>query len=381
MPRVLIALIIFAASLELSCSSHDKPKKNAEQGIQVPIDYAKGFRITNFKKYQRIVVSNPWQQAKQVNLEYYLVDFKDSIPVELKGKEIIRTPISKIICLSTTHVGFLNALDENSSIQALSGAKYVSNQEVRKRIQNNEIAEIGYEQAINYELILSLKPDVVMAYGMNGEVTGTLNKLKELGIQVILNGEYLEETPLAKAEWIKFMGAFYNKQDQASSYFQTIEQHYKAICKTVESVKSKPIVLTGLPYKDTWWVAGGNSNLATLIRDAGGAYLWKENQSSGTFTVSLEEAAIRSSKADYWINCGTANSINDILTADSRFATFPPVKKRTIFNNNLIVTSEGGNDYWERGVVRPDLILADLVKIFHPEVDKDTIYNFYKPVR
>lgn len=381
MSRVLIALIILATSFELSCSSHDKSKKNTEQGIKEPIVYAKGFILANFKGYKKITVFNPWQQAKQVNLEYYLVGRSDSIPAELKGKQIIRTPISKIICLSTTHIGFLGALAETSSIQALSGVKYVSNPEVRKRIQNKEIAEIGYEQAINYELILSLKPDIVMAYGVDGEVTGTLNKLKELGIQVILNGEYLEETPLAKAEWVKFMGAFYNKQELATSYFKTIEQNYKAICKTVESLKSKPGVLTGLPYKDTWWVAGGNSNLATLIKDAGGAYLWKENQSRESFSISLEEVAISASKADYWINCGTANTINDLLATDSRFATFPPVKKRTIFNNNLIVTTEGGNDYWERGVVRPDLILADLVKIFHPESANDTIYNFYKPVR
>ncbi len=381
MPRELIALVIVACTLGLSCSNQTNSNKDSPHGIEEHIVYAKGFTLTRFNNYTKIKVYNPWQQAKKVNLEYYLVNRNDSVPAELKEKEIIRTPISKIICMSTTHLGFLSALDEVSSIQAISGTKYASNPEIIKRINNNEIKEIGYEQALNYELILKLKPDLIMVYGVNGEVTGTINKLKELGIQVVLNGEYLEETPLAKAEWIKFMGSFFNKQQKATSYFNTIEQNYKAICKAVESVKKKPFVLTGLPYKDTWWMSGGNSNLATLIRDAGANYLWKENQSRESFAVALEEVAIRSLTADYWINSGTANTLSDILAADSRIATFPPVKKRTIFNNNLISSAEGGNDYWERGVVRPDLILADLVKIFHPELANDTIYNFYKPLR
>jgi iron complex transport system substrate-binding protein len=120
--------------------------------------------------------------------------------------------------------------------------------------------------------------------------------------------------------------------------------------------------------------------VATLIQDAGGEFLWHDNTSREAFVVSLEEVVIRSARADFWINCGTVNTIDELVATDSRFLSFPQVRKKAIFNNNLMVSPGGGNDYWERGVVRPDLILADLVKIFHPESDTGKVFNFYKRI-
>ena len=343
-----------------------------------PVSYAKGFTISDNGKFRKITIVDPWQQSSGVSFEYFLVDRDKDIPAELKGKQIIRTPVQRVICLSTSHIGFLSALNEIPSLKSLSGAGLVSDPQVLKAISDKKVFDVGYDQGINYELILSLKPDMIMAYGVGGEVTGFMNKLRDLGLNVILNGEYLEETPLAKAEWIKFVGAFYNKDQEAADYFATIEKNYTTIKEKVANVKTRPVVLTGLPYKDAWWMAGGKSNLAALIGDAGGDFLWKDNQSREAFVVSLEEVVVRSAKADYWINCGTVNNLNELVATDSRFATFPQVKKKRIFNNNLQMSPGGGNDYWERGVVRPDLILDDLVKIFHPEIDSSSVFNFYK---
>ncbi len=365
-----------------SCTSGTKKGSGSiNSGRNVHVAYAKGFTITDHLKYRKITVNNPWQQSSGVRFDYYLVDEGKDIPSEIKGKEIIRTPVKSVICLSTSHVGFLSALHEISSLKALSGAGFVSDQEVQNAVLSKKIVEIGYDQGINYELILSLKPDLIMAYGVGGEVTGFLNKLRDLGLNVILNGEYLEDSPLAKAEWIKFVGAFYNKEKEADDFFSMIEKNYKEISQKVSSVKYHPVVLTGLPYKDAWWIAGGRSNVAALIKDAGGEFLWRDNTSREAFVVSLEEVVIRSAKADFWINCGTANNIEEIIATDSRFGSFPQVKKKAIFNNNLQMSPGGGNDYWERGVIRPDLILADLVKIFHPECDSGKVFNFYKRVQ
>ncbi|MCX6239586.1 MAG: ABC transporter substrate-binding protein [Bacteroidia bacterium] len=349
-------------------------------GHSLSVSYAKGFAIIDYGKYRKITVLDPWEQSTGMSFEYYLIDHEKNIPVELKGKQIIRTPVRSVICLSTSHIGFLRALNEITSLKALSGAAFVSDPEVLELVASKKVFDVGYDQGINYELILSLKPDLIIAYGVGGEVTGFINKLRDLGLNVILNGEYLEESPLAKTEWIKFVGAFYNKDQEAADYFSKIEKNYNGIKQSVISVKSRPVVLTGLPYKDAWWMAGGHSNLATLIGDAGGKFLWDENTSREAFVVSLEQVVIRSAKADFWINCGTVNTLNELLSADSRFTVFPQVRKKAIFNNNLSVSPGGGNDYWERGVVRPDLILADLVKIFHPECDSGKVFNFYKRI-
>jgi len=365
----------------ISCSSDKKKSSDTTNaGHKLSLNYAKGFSISDHGDYRKITVSDPWEKSSGINLDYYLVDRKKEIPAELSGKQIIRTPVKSVICLSTSHIGFLRALDEIGSLKALSGAGYVSDPEVQKAVADKKVFDVGYDQGINYELILSLKPDLIMAYGVGGEVTGFINKLRDLGLNVILNGEYLEETPLAKAEWIKFVGAFFNKDREAADYFSKIEKNYNEIKHSVLSVKSHPIVLTGLPYKDAWWMAGGHSNLAALISDAGGEFLWHKNTSREAFVVSLEEVVIRSAKADFWINCGTVNTLAELISTDSRFAAFSQVQKKAIFNNNLQVCAGGGNDYWERGVVRPDLILADLVKIFHPESNKSEGFNFYKRI-
>jgi len=365
----------------LGCASGTKKTPGpAINGRTTDISYARGFTISDFGRYRKITVLDPWQQSSGISFEYYLVDRDKNIPGELEGKQVIRTPVGSVICLSTSHIGFLSALNEIGSLKALSGAGFVSDPEVQKAVASKKVFDVGYDQGINYELILSMKPDLIMAYGVGGEVTGFINKLRDLGLNVILNGEYLEETPLAKAEWIKFVGAFYNKDQEAAGYFSQIEKNYNTTRQLAASANKRPVVLTGLPYKDAWWMAGGHSNLSALISDAGGEFLWKENTSREAFVVSLEEVVIRSAKADFWINCGTVNTLEELLATDSRFTAFPQVQKKAIFNNNLQVSPGGGNDYWERGVVRPDLILSDLVKIFHPECDSGKVFNFYKKI-
>ena len=382
MSRFAVILISFLVLGMSDCAPGGKSQgKAAISRKTLPVSYARGFNVENCGNYRKISVSDPWEQSKGIGFEYYLVDKTTDIPKELAGKQVIRTPVSRVICLSTSHIGFLSALHEISSLKAISGAAYVSDPEVRKAISSREISDIGYEQSINYELILSLKPDLIMAYGVGGEVTGFLNKLRDLGLNVVLNGEYLEESPLAKAEWIKYVGAYFNKEKEASEYFDRIDKNYNSVRQKVKDVKTHPVVLTGLPFKDAWWMAGGHSNLATLIRDAGGEFLWKDNTSRESFVVSLEEVVMRSAKADFWINCSTVNTIAELISTDSRFASFPQVQKKAIFNNNLRISPGGGNDYWEQGVVRPDLILSDLVKIFHPECDNGKVFNFYKSIQ
>jgi iron complex transport system substrate-binding protein len=227
---------------------------------------------------------------------------------------------------------------------------------------------------------MQLKPDAVFAFGVGSDINTQINKLKDLGIPVVLVGEYLEQSPLAKAEWIKFFGAFLAKEEMADSVYNDIQSRYEAIKLSVAKVTSKPSVLTGLPFKDTWWMAGGQSNLAVLINDAGGNFLWRENISKEAFPVSLEEVFLRASKADFWINCGSVNNLNELLAFDLRFSALPAVKKSQVYNNNLHSTPVGGNDYWESGVVHPDLVLKDLVRIFHPELSVNENFSYYKKV-
>lgn len=376
-----IAVFILCLSCLCSCVSEPKRRKPTKEGTenQLPVE-ATGFTIQKFDGYRKVTVVNPWQKSNDNLFDYYLVERGSKIPEALKGQPIFFTPLQKVICLSTTHVGFLDALGETASLSGLSGCNYISNPEVKKGIEANRIREVGYERGLNYEMILQLKPDVVFAYGVGSEISVQINKLRDLGIPVVLVGEYLEKSPLAKAEWIKFFGAFFAKEAMADSVYNHIKSGYEAVKSAVSNAANKPNVLTGLPFKDTWWMAGGQSNLAVLISDAGGKFLWQENSSSEAFPVSLEEVFLRAATADYWINCGIVQSKKELITFDARFSELSAVQKSQVYNNNLRSVPGGGNDYWESGVVRPDLVLADMVRILHPELSTKREFFYYRKI-
>ena len=341
-------------------------------------DYAHGFSITDSSVYTKLTVFSPWESAGDIRFNYYLV------PESYAGqpfKGAIRIPVRKVICLSTSHVAFVSALGEAGKICGVSGVQYISDSIVRERIEKDEIHDVGYDQSMNYELIVKLHPDVVFAYGVGSEVTGFLNRLKDLGIPVVLDAEYLEQTPLGKAEWIRFIAAFFDEENKGDSIFKAVEENYTALKAKVADCKQRPVVMTGMPYKDQWWVPGGRAYLAAMIKDAGATYLWRDNTSEESFVVSPEQMIVQGEKADFWIHTGFVNSLEGVAGFDGRFTSFPPYRNGKVYNNDLRMSPGGGNDFWESGVVHPDLILIDLISIFHPEIAGEHSLYYYRKLK
>ncbi|WP_372947980.1 ABC transporter substrate-binding protein [Mariniphaga sp.] len=337
--------------------------------------YAHGFQIDKKESITSLTVFNPWEKAENVSVQYFLVEKNKPVPDSLVGKRIIRTPVERVICLSTTHIGFLDALEETTSVVGISGSQYVSNQKVRKRMEEGEVPDVGYGQNLNYELMVSQKPELVLVYGIGSEVTSYVRKLEELEIPVVMVAEYLEETPLGKAEWIKFFGALFKKENEAQHYFEQVENEYHRLKKHAAETTEKPKVLVGSPYKDSWWIPGGNSYLANLIADAGGDYLGKTNPSNESYVISFEHALALAGEADVWINIGNLASKDEILSTDERFKNFKVFNNGKLFNNIKRLSQHGGNDFWESGTVNPHAVLHDLIAVFHPELaEKDMVY-------
>lgn len=337
--------------------------------------YAHGFKIENHSNYTKLTVTSPWEKAGNISYHYYLVPEGTSID---SLKEAIIIPVKRVICLSTTHLGFISELGSIDKICGISGAKYVSNTFLKDRIKKGEVPDVGYDQSLNYEMIVNLKPDVVFAYGVGSEIVGFVNRLKDLGIPVVLNAEYLEQSPLGKAEWIKFIAPFFNKGKLGDSIFSSVEANYLLHKKSVENCTTRPSVMTGMPYKDQWWVPGGKAYLATILKDAGADYLWKDNASDESFVVSPEQMIVEAERADFWLHTGFITSLNGVAGFDSRYSNFKPFREKRVYNNDLRLTADGGNDFWESGVVRPDLILEDLISIFHPEISREHQLYYYR---
>ncbi len=373
---VLLLVFIFF----VSCIQDQSAKKNRKQkkGVGIEIKYAKGFTITRFDGYKKIVVANPWQHAKDISYNYIIYEDKNVLPDNLKADAFIQVPVKRVVCLSLTHISLIDLIEETHTIVGVSGKHFVSNMHLKEQINKGIIKDVGNDQHLNYEMLISLKPDLVVAYGVTAKATNYINKLRELDIPAVINAEYLESSPLGKAEWVKFMAAFYNKEKLADKKFRMIERNYNELVAKTDNINEKPIVLSSLPWKDTWYIPGGNSYFAQLIRDAGGEYIWHKDNSNESIPLSIEEVIAKANKADIWINTGTAKTRKDIIDKDVRLKKVKAFKNGMVFNNNLRQNDAGGNAFWETGVVNPHILLKDLIEIFHPGLIDHKLYYYHQ---
>ena len=342
------------------------------------VSYAKRFTLDKNAAYTKLTIINPWQGAKNLNQSYFLLKRGNVVPSGIDSSSIIFVPLKSIICMSTSYAAMISALGEENSITGMSGATYLFDTNLIQRAKQDLIDDVGYDSGLNKELILKISPDIIMMYGIGSESESYLGKIKELGINVIFNADYLETDPLGKAEWLKVFGALYCKEQLADSIFDSEVNQYNSIRnKIIHNAKTHPKVLLGLPFKDTWYISPGNSYISKLISDAGGEYLWENTVSSTSMPLGLENVYIRALSADYWLNTGTAKNRADISNVDQRLKDLPPFQNGRLYNNIKRTNTNGGNDYWEKGSIYPHLILNDIASILHPEIFDDQDLFFY----
>lgn len=259
----------------------------------------------------------------------------------------------------------LDYLGETNKLVGFPTLDYICSERMRARIDSGKVTELGVDKGMNMERLVTLKPDMVMGYLLSGDY-GQFKKMEELGIDVVLNAEYLEKHPLGRAEWIKFVALFFNKDEEADSIFNAIEQEYNLTKQISDTVASQPTVMSGIVYGDAWFLPGGQNYAARLLSDAGYSYRWEEDPSHGFLQLSFESVYEKAYDTDYWIGVGSYNSLKEINDADQRYSKFRPFEEGNVYTYNARTGARGGNEYLELGYLRPDIILKDLVKISHP---------------
>jgi iron complex transport system substrate-binding protein len=346
-----------------------------------PVLFADGFTLQTGKSNALVSIINPWQNAQNVKYSYFLSDTLKQSQIIDESHWFIKTPVKRVVCLSTTHIGFIGFINESASIVGISGKNYVVNEELRSKISRNQLPDVGYDENLNYELILKLKPDVVLAYGVSGTITNTVRKLNELGIPAILIAEYLEEEPLAKMEWIKVFGALYGCKDLAMHKFDSVANQYKQLALLAGKAGNKPTVLLGLPWRGSWYISGGQSYIARLVSDAGGEYIFNDLMFNESRPIALEKVFERALHAEFWLNSGDALTKSDLFSVDERFIRLSPVFNDHVYNNNNRVSPSGGNAFYESGVVEPEIILSDLIYILHPQLLPSHQLKYYRKLQ
>ncbi len=370
--------IIFLVLLTVGCTKHKSDITDFSNPLYTP-QYASGFSIkgADGKESSIITVTNPWQGADSITTQLFIARGGESAPEGFTGK-VLEGDASRIVAMSSTHIAMLDAVGEAGRVVGVSGIDYISNPVIAAK--RDSIGDVGYEGNINYELLLSLDPDLVLLYGVNG-ASSMEGKLNELGIPFMYVGDYLEESPLGKAEWMVALSEVVGKRTEGQEAFGGIPVRYNELKKRVaDTVLDAPSVMLNTPYGDSWFMPSTESYVARLVKDAGGDYIYKKNTGNASMPIDLEEAYKLTSEADMWLNVGMANSLDELRRSCPKFSDTRCFRNGYVWNNNLKTNAAGGNDYYESAVVNPDILLRDLVKIFHPElVEEDFVY--YKQLK
>ena len=368
-------LIILFSVIYSSCEKMIKTEILKE--IPSTIKYAKGFDIINEKDTKKLLIKSAYQNSKELFSYQILNKDKKGARKALIDQEIL-VPINRIVVTSTTHIPMIELLNEEASIVGFPNSNYISSEKTRHLIDKGNITEIGKESSLNTEILLDLHPELVVGFGVSS-VDKTLTSIQKAGINVIYNGDWLEESPLGRAEWIKFFGVLFDKEKQADSIFKIIETDYLAVKKLALKSGEKATILSGaIMSKDIWNLPAGKSFEAQFLQDANLNYLWKDTKGKGSLSLSFESVFDKAATADFWISPGYFTSKKQLLESNNLYTKFKPFQNDQIYTSTTKKGITGGVIYYELAPTRPDLVLKDIVKITKPDLLPDYTLTFLK---
>ena len=359
-----ISLILLTISLCVGCADVSQCDTGRIEAILYEPLYASGFTIYADERGNALIsVTKPWQGSALE--EQTLAIFSTEEEALGYTDQYIVGHADRVVCMSTSYIAMLDAIERVDAVVGVSGKQYIANEQVAK---NPAVMDIGYDSNLNYEALVLLNPDVVLMYGVSAANDTVTAKLRDLGIPYLYLGDYTEESPLGKAEWVVAIAEIMGCREKGEEVFSQIAERYNEIRSCVVRSDDAPKVMFNLPYQDVWYMPSDDSYMVQLIEDAGGQYIYKgKNPTGGSKGISLEEAYMLVSDTDIWLNVGQCKSMEELVASAPNFAECDVVKRGAIYNNNLRLSEAGGSDFWESAIVRPDVVLNDLVSIMSGE--------------
>lgn len=374
MKKNFFIIVLLITIFTVSCKDKADSQSATVTGKNT-VKHASGLEIYRYEGYSIVKVTAPWPDAKE-NFTYLLHKKGATIPDSLKSYTAVQVPLKTIAVTSTTHIPSLESLGAEHTLIAFPHTEYVSSLKTRALIDSRKIKDVGTNESINIEMMIDLAPDAMVAHSI-GSDNKTLANLMQSGIKVLYNGDWTEQTPLGKAEWLKFFGALYDKNDEAEKLFDTIETEYNEAKKLAQSANNKPTILCGAMYQNHWYLPQGNSWAGYFLNDAHSRYLWAGSKGTGSLNLSFETVLEKAKDADFWIGPSEYTSLADMQKANPHYAEFKAFHNKNVYSWSSKKGPTGGLLYYELAPNRPDLVLKDLIKIFHPELLPNHTLQFF----
>jgi iron complex transport system substrate-binding protein len=366
---------LVTVSLLLACQSTSNENHAENSTPIVQIRYAQLFAVKQFRDYTLVNIFTKTDSINPV-LQYALVK-NTSVKVQENNCMKIQIPIQTAACLGTPHAAMFTALGATAKVKGIAGSQYTTNDSLLAQMQKGLTEEIGTANGeVNMESLIKLSPNIVTLYQES-----LIEKMKAVGLTAILIKEYEETTPLARAEWIKLIGLLIDQPEAANKLFEEVTQNYNDLKAKAQTATPKPTIFANIPYGNVWYMPANNSFPANYWKDAGANFIWADQNGTGTAPLSIEQVIDKAHQATYWLNVGSYTTLQALVAQDQRFRTFEAVQQQKVFNATLKTSPQGGNAYTELGMIRPDWVLQDLVKIFHPTLLPEHQFIFYQQLK
>ena len=379
------SIISICSCLILVCSCQPKrdslPAASDHKIVtgQSNIKHAIGFDLVDYETFKVLNIIRHYNETSDT-LSYMLYEEGADIHEKFSDLYQIQIPIQNIALLHSSYLSFFELCEAKDHIKAISEAKYIYDESVYSSVQNGELIEVGYGETLDKERLLELNISAVITVGFPNTPNKSQQMLDELGIPVLVFSDWQETGLLGRAEWVKVVAALTGSEKLVNEKFELIEKEYKKLTSLTKDLDNPPKIICNLPYKGSWYVPGGNSYVSNLLHDAGSDYLWASDDGTGGIQMDFETVYAKGIEADFWINPDFAKTLQDIIDTDERLIDFKPISTRSVYNSNFRMSRGIANDFWESGIVNPHLILADLIKILHPELLPDHQLFYYKQI-
>ncbi|WP_339710301.1 ABC transporter substrate-binding protein [uncultured Kriegella sp.] len=380
--RFLTTAVFIVLLSIIGCKQQKQQLPTKNEAIVKTLGYAKGFTIVKEASGVTVItITSPWPNAGAA-FTYALIPKEKLATITLNKAAydaIVSVPVERIVATSTTHIPALEALGVENRLVGFPNTDYISSKTTRERIASGEIKELGSNEALNTEMTLELQPDLVVGFSINNQ-NSAYETLQRSNIPVVYNGDWTEETPLGKAEWIKFFAPFFQMERKADSIFKGIETSYTEAKELAKKSTSNPTVFSGALYKDVWYMPGGKSWAAQFLKDANSNYLWSATEETGSLSLSIESVLEKAQNAQFWVSPSQFTSYQNMKEANRHYQQFGAFKNKRVFTFAKTMGDTGGLLYYELAPQRPDLVLKDLIHILHPELLPEHQLFFFKPL-
>lgn len=348
------------------CRGNQSAQETLAAGDTLDIRHARNLTLVQHVDHVEALIRNPWDTTR--TLRRYILSEGKKPSYTPEDATLVRVPLRKAAVFNSVHCGLMQELGCTEAIGGVCEVKYIRNPHIKEGVERGRIADLGNGMSPNIERIMALQPDALLPSAF--EHSGGYGRLERLGIPIVECAEYMEVSPLAQAEWMRFYGRLFGKGAVADSLFARVEAEYLNLKEKAVGAKHKPKVINELPHSGKWFTAAGQSTMGQLYRDAGADYAFAHLPGSGNVTLSIEQVLDKALHAEFWMLKHYGPATRRQLTADVPALSRIPARMWMCDTQN--------SNYFEETPFHPEWLLRNLITVFHPELGIEDGKAYFK---